>query len=412
MSLTLRKNCRLCGSTTLSLEILVPHSIIADKYFSQPNTKAEKYPLDIYRCNNCGHFQCLDIVPLEDLFDSSYTYKPSKNPALIEHFESYSNLVCSYFTDLISQKSLDIGSNDGLFLQCLKAKGLEVLGIEPSKSAAQHAIANGIPTLEKFFTYEQSREILRSYGKFNHISANNVFAHNDDLYGFTKGVSNLLEDNGYFTFEISYLVDIAKKSLIGTIFHEHLSHHSLIPLIQFLGLFNLHLIDARRVSTQGGALIGVAVKSTCPPERSLELLELIKIENRLKITKSEFGEMFRKNIGELLHNFRTQYNQVLPNVSRIIGYGASRSSNLLIEYFQINDSIDLVLDNNSEKVGKYYGNTAIPIVSSDNFEFKSNDLIIPLAWIHSEQILSKLTQQPINVYYLSFYPSAKIVSIN
>ena len=72
-----------------------------------------------------------------------------------------------------------------------------------------------------------------------------MFAHNDDLASIARGVSNLLQDNGLFCFEVSYLYDIINKCLIGTQFHEHLSHHSLSSLIPFLRQFNLHLFDAQ-----------------------------------------------------------------------------------------------------------------------------------------------------------------------
>ena len=89
----LRTHCRLCGSSQLRLEISVPHSVIADKYFDTPYFKAEKYALDLYQCADCGHLQSIDILPLDLLFDSDYTYKPSNNPALITHFNEYADLV-------------------------------------------------------------------------------------------------------------------------------------------------------------------------------------------------------------------------------------------------------------------------------------------------------------------------------
>ena len=39
--------------------------------------------------------------------------------------------------------------------------------------------------------------------------------------------------NGLFIFEVSYLVDVYEKSLFDTIYHEHLSYHSVTPLVKF-----------------------------------------------------------------------------------------------------------------------------------------------------------------------------------
>ena len=43
------------------------------------------------------------------------------------------------------------------------------------------------------------------------ITANNVFAHADDLAGITEGIRALLAPNGVFVFEGSYLVDVFEK---------------------------------------------------------------------------------------------------------------------------------------------------------------------------------------------------------
>ena len=58
-------------------------------------------------------------------------------------------------------------------------------------------------------------------------------AHADDMSGMASGINKLLSPEGVFVFEVQYLVDILDKMLIGTIFHEHMSHttlsHEAIP---------------------------------------------------------------------------------------------------------------------------------------------------------------------------------------
>ena len=409
---TIRNHCRLCGSSQLQLEISVPHSVIADKYFDTPNYQAEKYPLDLYQCSECGHIQSIDILPLDLLFDSGYTYKPSNNPDLIKHFNEYADLAENFLKHNSINNSIDIGSNDGLFLEALRARGFNVLGVEPASAAVKSAKSKSIPTIQDFFTYELSTKIVSEYGRFTHVSANNVYAHNDDLMGFTKGVSNLLQEGGIFTFEISYLVNIVSKALLGTIFHEHLSHHSLLPLIKFLEKYNLHLVDAWHVDTQGGAVVGVATKGSSDKERTERLNNLIKEEEILRTQSQAFVQLFRDNIGKLLRDFRANMNTLAPKANRIIGYGAARSANLLIEYLQIKDQIDCIVDNNPEKCGKYIGNSNIQIKQTNNFVFEEEDLIIPLAWVHSDKILKNLKTQSLKLDFLTIYPSVLHYKIN
>lgn len=404
---TQRKTCRLCGSHRLSLEIQVPLTYIADKYASAPNEVGELYGLDLYQCQTCGHVQVINILPLELLFASDYTYKPSRSPKLIEHFLNYANRFSEEIS-YIPKKVLDIGSNDGLFLKCMQEKySAEVLGIDPAEEPVMFARNNNIKTEQDFFNRNSAKKILNHYGQFDVISANNVFAHNDDLEQFAESVSLLLESGGVFSFEISYLIDIVEKTLIGTIFHEHLSHHSLYPLRKFLEKFNLHLFHAVRVDSQGGSLQCFAskqVKRLITPE----LEALLSKETQLQANSREYMQLFRSNISLLLSSFNEQLNILRSTSRRIIGYGAARSANLLIEQLQLSNKLNYILDDNQDKVGKYIYDSNIPIFDANKFKFLPGDLIIPLAWIHSDTIYEKLALSkdmlPKDIAWLQFYP--------
>ena len=158
--------------------------------------------------------------------------------------------------------AFEIGSNDGLFLgEIKKITKCNVLGIDPSDEPVLIARKNNIPTIKDYFSYKIGKKILKKFDKPDLVIANNVFAHIDDMNSMVKGISNMLNYGGYFMFEISYLLDIVKKYLVGTIIHEHLSYHSLFSLVPFLKKYNLNLIDYRYVSNvQGGVIVGVAKK--------------------------------------------------------------------------------------------------------------------------------------------------------
>ena len=257
--LTRRTKCRLCEFDQLVLAVKLPLTTIADHYRATGEKQMPLYPLDIYRCEVCGHIQLLDILPPAVLFDAEFTYMPSKNPALIEHFKMYADLVASLLDDHSASVCLDIGSNDGLFLQTLKTRfGSEILGIDPAHAPAEHARSQGVETWEEFFTADSVKRIKERFKKIDVISANNVFAHNDDLISFATNVASLMHDGSVFSFEFSYLVDVVEKGLIGTVFHEHVSTHSLLSLIPFLKRCGLDLVDIKRIDTQGGAAIGFA----------------------------------------------------------------------------------------------------------------------------------------------------------
>src|SRR5258707_15387785 len=78
------------------------------------------------------------------------------------------------------------------------------------------------------------------------------------MNGMAESIRHLLAPDGVFQFEAQYLLDIVDKMLLGTVFHEHLSHHSLKPMKQFLESHGMEMIDVERVSIQMGSIIGTA----------------------------------------------------------------------------------------------------------------------------------------------------------
>ncbi len=189
------------------------------------------FPLDVFQCQSCGHTQLCDVVNPDHLF-RNYVYVSGTSPAFVKHFEDYAKSISRRLgraTGLV----IDIGSNDGTLLGAFKSMGYDVLGIDPAREIASRASANGIETIPSFFDQSVAENILDKYGQASIITANNVFAHSDHLDEILEGVRLLLQDDGLFVIEVSYLVDVVEKILFDTIYHEHLAYHALTPLITF-----------------------------------------------------------------------------------------------------------------------------------------------------------------------------------
>lgn len=349
------------------------------------------YPLDIYRCEDCGHIQLLDILPPSLLFDAEFTYMPSKNPALVLHFSMYADSVAKLLGQYSSPVCIDIGSNDGLFLQTLKERlGAVTLGIDPAHGPAEHARSHGVETWEEFFSADTVRKIRDRHCQVDFISANNVFAHNDDLQGFARNVASLMHKDSIFAFEFSYLVDVIEKGLIGTVFHEHVSTHSLLSLIPFLNRCGLELIDVKRIDTQGGAAIGFARLKTEHVIVNESVTQLESLERKLGIDSGEGIEKFRGRImvdkdkvAALLAPFR-------KNV--VAGFGAARSANLLIDFFALGSILDYIVDDSPQKYGKWLNSYEVPILQTSALSENRPAVVICLAWIHTAKITARIKE--------------------
>tara|TARA_Y100000031_G_scaffold20352_1_gene20819 strand:- start:4381 stop:5562 length:1182 start_codon:yes stop_codon:yes gene_type:complete len=366
-------------------------------------------PISLYQCEECCHVQLNTIPDPLSLFNDSYTFMPGNNPMVVKHF---SNTI-DYFVDTFKSSisfTFEIGSNDGLFLDLLMKKTrCKTLGIDPAYPTVKVARERGIDTIHDFFIPGSEVSIQGKYGRPDLIVANNVFAHIDDLQGIVRSIHNLLEDDGYFIFEASYLLDIVNKYLIGTIIHEHLSHHSVYSIRPFLCSFGLSLIDILRVDNiQGGAIIGVAKKSDDRNSND-QINMLIEEEIESGITSTEGMHSFNDRLHSKLLNFKNKILE-LSDKNQIIVYGAARSAPFILQLLEIGDRISCVIDDNPEKIGKYLPIFNIPIYGSDYLRKYSSShqyFFLIAGWAQTTRIL-KILRSNYNGKAASIYPSFQV----
>jgi len=384
--------------------VQLPQTTIADYFPKNADEIVEKYDIDLYYCSDCQHIQLLDVINPSVLFHENFTYMPGNNPRLTKHFESYVEFVVDYL-ETNPNSCVDIGSNDGLFLSIVEERtNAKVLGIDPAKAPAEKAQERGVETLIEFFDESTVNTINKKLGKVNWVSANNVFAHSNDLRGMIKNISMLLDDKGVFSFEISYLLDIFEKGLIGTIFHEHLSYHSVHSLIPFLEQYGLNLVDAKRVDSQGGALIGIAQKNSSAGRRK-SITDLLDSEIAIGIDSRKGIDNFYKRITEdkrKIQNILKKYPK-----KKVAAFGAARSSNFLVEFFELGERLEFIVDDNDKKRGGFFPNYGIPILPKETIQEKNPDYVVILAWIHTEKLAEVVKDISPNTKVISLYPKIK-----
>jgi SAM-dependent methyltransferase len=362
----------------------------------------ETFPLNVFYCNDCTHLQLLDVVDPSLLF-SQYVYVSGTSPSFVRHFEQYSDRVAELVGPLDGALTVDIGSNDGTLLRAFKERhGVKVLGIDPARNLAEAATAAGIATIGEFFTPSLADQIVAQYGPAQVVTANNVFAHIDNLAGVLEGIRMLLANTGVFVFEVSYLLDVIEKALFDTIYHEHLAYHAVRPLIPFFRNHDLELIEAIRVPTHGGSLRGVVQHKSGPrPVGTVvhdkcglrpigaSLAAALAAEKKMGLdhltTYTDFASRI-KAYGDKVSAF---LRDLKSRGRRIAGFGAPAKATTLMYHFGIGpDLIDFIVDDNPLKQGTFTPGMHIPVLSAAAIEDHRPDYLLILAWNFAEAIVA------------------------
>jgi len=387
-----RRNCRLCGSTDLVKVLSFGETPLANAYLSSADLeKPELFaPLVVNACNACKLVQLRDVVDPKVLF-SNYLYVSGTSPVFVAHFADYAKTVVERFGLGGDSLVVDIGSNDGVLLAHFKTLGTKILGIDPAQNIAAEATKNGILTIPEFFTPETARRVADEKGKASIITANNVFAHTDDVIGFVESVKELLAPEGVFIFENQYLKDLIEKNLFDMIYHEHLCYYHLTPLVPFFQQRGLRVFDVEHVPTHGGS-IRVYVGWNDGPHKTSERVERMLSEEGALNEVSTY-HVFSKRIDAIGKKLCSLLGDFHRQGKRIVGYGAPAKATTLCYALGIDGkTLEYIVDDSPLKQGLYMPGTHIPIKPSDTLYTDKPDYCLILAWNFADSIITNHLQ--------------------
>jgi SAM-dependent methyltransferase len=406
-----RTTCRLCDEPKLELALPLEPTPVADDYVTKESLDKQQdvVSLDLYMCTHCGHVQLIDVIHPDILF-GDYVYVTQVSKSLVEYFKHYAKDVLEKYTPPKEALVVDIGSNDGTFLKFFKDAGLRVFGIEPASRIATLAMESGVETHSAYFTPRLALELKEKHGPATIVTANNVFAHADNLGGILDGIRNLLKPEGFFIFEVSYLVDIVQKMLFDTVYHEHLCYHSVKSFKAFFQRHGMELVDVERIPSKGGSLHGTAQIKGPHNKISSSVEELIALEDSLKLDQLETFKVFSDGINRLKSQLLELLNDLKSQGKTIVGYGASATVTTLIYQFGLGELLSYLVDDNPRKFNTYSPGYHIPVFSSDVLHEKKPDYVVILAWNYSDPIINR-HQKLINEggHFIIPVPSIKIV---
>lgn len=388
---TRRNRCRLCDSTDLTLVLGIEPSPIGDAFVTKEHLHEVQplIPLDVYQCRACGHAQNLDIAN-PDLLFRNYTFTTSSSRGLIEHFKRYAIEARTEFGLRENDLVVEIGSNDGTLLGNFKDAGLRIQGVDPAADIAKRSTEKGIPTIPEFFTEKLSRRIRNDQGPAQLVVANNVYAHADNLSDVTHGIRHLLDSNGIFMFEVSYLLDMIDGLVFDTIYHEHQSYHSIVPLRKFLAAHDLHLFDVRKVGTKGGSIRGYAQPCGGTHAERPIVASMVAEEDIRQLHLPEIFRDYQASIKEQKDAVNEFVGAARRSGKRVVGYGASTTTTTLLYHFGLQDSLDYLVDDNPVKQGLYSPGRHLEVKpSSVLYDVLRPDIVLILAWQFCDAILER-----------------------
>ena len=300
--------CKACNKILKQTFVDLGKSPVANSYSKNENQEQIWYPLHVMVCNSCWLVQSVHDLTSKKIFSDEYPYFSSVSKSLLNHSKNYCDKIYDVYLKKNCKKNkiLELASNDGYLLQYFKNKPniSQIVGVEPTKKAADLSKKKGINTIQDFFDYKFANKLKKKYQKFDLIIANNVIAHIPEINSFIKGIKILLSKNGIVNIEFQYLVDLINKKLFDNIYHEHFFYYSLFSFSQVLKKFDLKVFDVEHLKTQGGSLrLYITHKKNNKVSQSKNLKHFISKEKKININNLKLYQ----NFGQKVYSKKKQF---------------------------------------------------------------------------------------------------------
>ena len=380
-------NCRNCKKKLKSKILDLNSQPVSSVFYNKPKKNLKKYSLDLYICRNCNLIQFKELAPLDDMYGQTYGYRTSLSNYMIEHIKEKHDRIIK--KKILSNKDaiLDIGSNDGTFLNYFAKlpKDYKLNGVDPSAKKFLNLYDKKIDVSIDFFNLKFAKKSFKK-NSFKLITSFAMFYDVEDPNGFCEGINYLLSKNGRWIAEFSYFPMLLSNLTYDQICHEHVTYYTLTTFKQIIEKNGLKLSEIRFNEINGGSIEVVCVKKSSNVFVNKKSINMV-LDNEKTINDNSYN-----NLQVRIDNCKSVLNFLFSTIksSEIIGYGASTKGNIVLNQCGINSKqMKYICDANPEKYGKYTPGSNIKIISKKEMRRKKPKYLLVLIWSFRNEVIKQ-----------------------
>lgn len=385
------EKCRICGSKNLKSILNLGYQELTG-VFPNPGESVEGGPLELVKCEGeCGLVQLRYSFESEKMYGDNYGYRSGLNQSMVNHLEENVRKIENEVELKDGDLVIDIGSNDGTTLAQYRNRNLDLLGMDPTGSKFKRYYPVDVELYADFFNAENVKKV-RGNKKAKVITSIAMFYDLEDPISFAKDICEILDDDGIWVMEQSYLPLMIETVSYDTVCHEHLEFYALKQIQYIAEKSGLKVLDVEQNDINGGSFRLTLGKnnSTISNRIKESVAELQQWESDNGYDDMAVYEEFAAQIKKNTEDIKEFILSAKQENKKILGYGASTKGNVMLQYCDITkDDIEVIADVNEDKYGHVTPGTHIPIVSEEEARAMQPDYFLVLPWHFKEFILNK-----------------------
>ena len=387
-------HCRICKNSELSLVVDLGSQALTGVFPKSREEHVPHGPLELVKCTEksggCGLVQLRHSYEPEQMYGDNYGYRSGLNQSMVKHLHRRVEEAKSRVPLASGDIVLDIGSNDSTTLRAYGQNGYRLLGIDPSAGKFLNYYPDWVECIPDFFDAKLFQERCGP-GKAKIVTSISMFYDLEDPTAFMRQVHDVLDDNGIWVFEQSYLPLMVERNAYDTICHEHVSYYALRQIEWMAQRASFEILDVELNDINGGSFcVTVAKKGSSHRARTEHVASLIEKERQQGYGGHQLYDDFRGRI--VKHG--AQLTQTVHDLRRagkvVCGYGASTKGNVLLQYCNFTErDIPVIAEVNEEKFGCFTPQTRIPIASEKDVQAYRPDYLLVLPWHFRDNIIAR-----------------------
>jgi len=151
----------------------------------------------------------------------------------------------------------------------------------------------------------------------------------------------------------------------------------------------LELIDVVRYpNIQHGSLVGFVQRKLGLQKVEPSVGKFLEAEKSRGLDALAPLQEFAAKVDALSRKTAAWAAKIKAQRAVVAGYGAARSGPTLISQLGLDDTIQYILDDHPQKVGRYSSGDGIPIVPTAELLLRMPDYTVILAWVHAPKIIA------------------------
>ena len=375
--------CRICGNPNLIPVLDLGQQSLTGLFPRSRTTKLTRGPLTLVKCSGeyqCGLLQLGHSYSLDEMYGENYGYRSGLNPSMVAHLRSKVDRIKQYGLLKPGDIVVDIGSNDATTLKQYDLPNCRLVGIDPTGTKFSDFYTSNMELIADFFSVTAYRKLMGAR-KAKVVTSFSMFYDLEDPTSFMRDMSEILEDEGIWVFEQSYMPAMLATNSYDTVCHEHLEYYSLAQILWMAEKAGLRVVDVETNDVNGGSF-SVVVQKVCgsmPPTPAVSAM--FSAEKALSLdqlqTYVDFGQRVQQSklaLLDFLHDARRDGR-------RVAGLGASTKGNVLLQFCNIDSSLIYAIGEvNPDKFGAFTPGTLLDIVDERQILNDPPDHVLVLPW--------------------------------